>query len=1115
MDLSMDDVSVGSGPVSYSAEQESETPRSGLPGIKQRRRTEERSEDDSSIADMQEMDLDMMEAAVQNRKKQTLANRLKPPAETGHKHKKGCLSGVLIPTCENMWGVLIFLRFFYIVGHAGVLTAMGAVVFSFSAAILTAASLSAVASSGGFVSKGGPYYMISRAMGPNVGASVGITYFCGITSLAVLEAIGAVEAFIMVYPQAAAPFPNAYNQIYGITTIWILVFCVWGGISIVTKLANVFALCVAGTIFLFYAGIVQAEPSDDGHITGISAETLGNNLYPMWGEGVHFGTVMSIFFPCFTGILSGANRADVLKDPPRDIKKGTYGAIIFSLFMYSSFMILWGMVASGEYLKGDTQYAGDGHGSGMGSGHASGGDDMGRRLAGGGDTTYIFNDIVNWPTTMLPMVGVIVSSVSQALQCLVVAPRLLQNIATDNLLPRLAPLAPKSKAGEPVRALFATGLVGSCLCSIGSLDGVAPLLTMCFLTCYTMMNASCLVLTLLRSPSWRPPGISTSMGWWYYVCVGGTGTIMCVSIMFTVSVPAACGVIFLAGLLYQYISMQEGAAEWGSGLDGIRFNMAVKSVLALESATSHQVNWRPQVLVLYKVHVAAEIGGGTKHHEIIQFYSQLRHSKGMCIVAAVMEGNPGSGTDIEKAKVEKELIKQILQEEGVMGFSEVVVAPDWGTGTNYILQLTGLGGLKPNTVLCSWPHHWRKKMDRARDFINVLCTAQNEGMCAIVAQDLVDFPRNDDPPLAGTIDLWWILHDGGILVLLAWLLMQDQIWRKCSVRVFCVLEHHEGMDEDAAAEVALSLKKLMTAQRFGDDVAVEVIILEHLVLDPYTHEEDQPPSLQQKGLYEDSLELSGKNEAERSAQKKRSMTPTRKSSKGQVQERKQAPALADFDAIVQKIVHEHTDDHVAVHRQNSAAPSAGDGVKYVHGHKHVDCDVHHRMKDKFAEEHGLQYDTPHINNVTPEIETKLLLRMAGTTEGNAKEGQNGSTLGATAGGKRVSGQASENGSTLPSNAKSNTTPRTTGRKTKKGQQGVASSFVGRGHHDETPYDTLNREILKRSKRAQLVLINLPDVWSTTDEGVVQYCAYCETITSGLDRVVYVHSAGNETLDFHL
>ena len=39
------------------------------------------------------------------------------------------------------------------------------------------------------------------------------------------------------------------------------------------------------------------------------------------------------------------------------------------------------------------------------------------------------------------------------------------------------------------------------------------------------------------------------------------------------------------------------------------------------------------------------------------------------------------------------------------------------------------------------------------------------------------------------------------------------------------------------------------------EVAVEVIILEHLVLDPYTHEEDQPPSLQQKSR--ELLKLSG------------------------------------------------------------------------------------------------------------------------------------------------------------------------------------------------------------------------------------------------------------------
>ena len=58
------------------------------------------------------------------------------------------MAGVLIPTCENMWGVLIFLRFFIIVGNAGVYLSVLAVFFSFTAAIFTAASLGAFTSAG-------------------------------------------------------------------------------------------------------------------------------------------------------------------------------------------------------------------------------------------------------------------------------------------------------------------------------------------------------------------------------------------------------------------------------------------------------------------------------------------------------------------------------------------------------------------------------------------------------------------------------------------------------------------------------------------------------------------------------------------------------------------------------------------------------------------------------------------------------------------------------------------------------------------------------------------------------------------------------------------------------
>jgi len=104
-----------------------------------------------------------------------LVNNVLDEGSTRDKHhhhkKKGAFAGVFVPTCDNMWGVLIFLRFHYIVANAGIGQALAIVVLSFSCAFCTTSSMSATVSSGGLVSKGGPYYMISRALGPCVGAS--------------------------------------------------------------------------------------------------------------------------------------------------------------------------------------------------------------------------------------------------------------------------------------------------------------------------------------------------------------------------------------------------------------------------------------------------------------------------------------------------------------------------------------------------------------------------------------------------------------------------------------------------------------------------------------------------------------------------------------------------------------------------------------------------------------------------------------------------------------------------------------------------------------------------------------------------------------------------------
>eukprot|EP00400_MALV-I_sp_L67-5_P000832 gene832-244_t len=412
------------------------------------------------------------------------------------KSKKGSFSGVFVPTCENMWGVLIFLRFYQIVGHAGVGLALFIVFLSFCAAFCTTISLSATVASGGVVAGGGPYHIISRAVGPYVGGAIGLTYFLGITCLAVLECLGAVESFVVAYPDmkiggAGGDVVNSLRA-YGSVLVATLLMVVYLGIHFVTKLGLLFVLVVFLTLLMFYAGLILSPLSCglDARITGLSWDTLVNNWGPQWREHVpmsepdpivnqgysdplHIGSMLAVFFPCFTGILSGANRADVLRDPPRDIRNGTFAAIIFSLLMYSSFMILWGAVAESCYLKGFSELECGDQGRPMttidGLIHNN---SLLRRLAGGVEAAADVVGDIAWAPEQFPkaaFVGIIASSISQALQCFIVAPRLMQSIAKDEVIPFLKPIAILNRSGEPARAMFLTWCIAAPITLIQSL----------------------------------------------------------------------------------------------------------------------------------------------------------------------------------------------------------------------------------------------------------------------------------------------------------------------------------------------------------------------------------------------------------------------------------------------------------------------------------------------------------------------------------------------------------------------------------------------------------------------------------------------------------------------
>jgi hypothetical protein len=67
----------------------------------------------------------------------------------------------------------------------------------------------------------------------------------------------------------------------------------------------------------------------------------------------------------------------------------------------------------------------------------------------------------------------------------------------------------------------------------------------------------------------------------------------------------------------------------------------------------------------------------------------------------------------------------------------------------------------------------------------------------------------------GTIDLWWIIHDGGLLLLIVFLLKRHKIWQKCKLRLFTVANENEH-----SVQIRNDLVQYMYFLRIDADVDV-------------------------------------------------------------------------------------------------------------------------------------------------------------------------------------------------------------------------------------------------------------------------------------------------------
>lgn len=456
--------------------------------------------------------------------------------------KLGTFGGVFTPCTLTILGVIMFLRFGYVVGQAGVLTAVGIVLAAKVITTLTSLSLSAI-STNTRVKGGGAYYLISRSLGVEFGGAIGILFFLAQAISVAMYVIGFTEAVTGTFPGLA----DRFLQIA--TGVNIAVFiCVYIGAGWTIRLQYGILAILAASLLSFYLGAFAA----------FDAELLSDNLSTHFSDGESVYTIFALFFPAVTGIMAGANMSGDLANPSRSIPRGTLMAILVTGLIYLSLAVLLGAARSTEELS---------------------------------TNSLVVRDVAVWP--FLITAGVLAATLSSALGSMMGAPRILQAFARDDVFRSLKFFGAGTDASnEPRRATVLTFVIAQAGILLGDLNAIAPIITMFFMITYGLLNLATFYEAVTRNPSYRP-----SFRYCHW-SLSLTGAIACLAVMFLISWTWAVASIVLIATLHWYISFREIEGRWGDINSGVAFERVRRGLLKLEHEAYHPKNWRPLVLAL-------------------------------------------------------------------------------------------------------------------------------------------------------------------------------------------------------------------------------------------------------------------------------------------------------------------------------------------------------------------------------------------------------------------------------------------------------------------------------------------------------------------------------------
>ena len=629
----------------------------------------------------------------------------------------GTFQGVFTPSILTIIGVVMYLRFGWMLGNVGLLPSLAIVTMGSAITLLTGLSISALATNMR-MKGGGAYFILSRSLGPEAGAALGIP-------LALSQAIS-VSFYIAGFAEALAgaglPWVSAIDvRFTGLATLTVIAIVATLNANIALKSQYFIMAAIALSLLSFFSGGApeQLVAPESGAVPAV----------------VGFWPVFAVFFPAVTGILSGVGMSGDLKNPGRSIPVGTIAAVLVGYAIYMTVPIfLHRMVPDAEILRSETM---------------------------------IIGKCARWPWMIL--IGVWAATLSSAVGSFLCAPRVLQALARDSLLPSVFARG-YGKSGDPRAAsvfCFALSAAGVWL---GDINMIAPVLTLFNLSTYGLLNLCAACEETMSNPSWRPK-FRVRAGFSF---VGFAG---CLGAMFMISPGWTFVAIFVELSVYWFVKRREINARWGDMRAGIRTALVGLLFRKLYGKRHRSRNWRPNLIVLQDLPI--------QNLRLISLAREMSGGHGLATLASVVRCS--SATAVDERGIVDSVVRTVRKLNFHCGVKVLLAENPW-RGMSELVRAYGFGPIVPNTVMMGMPKDNHRT--EFSEFARVVCRERKN---LILADGSAQVPEQ------GFIDIWWRGNspNAAFMLAIAFLMQRSPAWRRHPLRLNMIVRNRTVEEAEA------------------------------------------------------------------------------------------------------------------------------------------------------------------------------------------------------------------------------------------------------------------------------------------------------------------------------